>query len=98
MNAQEMFEELGYLPPERKLFSERNGHVIPYFKMEDKEKKKGIDRIMFHTIKKTYTRSGFTRNYEDELKLDECPFNHFLENDIKLHQAITQQMIELGWI
>jgi len=98
MNAQEMFEKLGYNRPEKPVFSERYGHVISFIKIDESETEKVVDRVIFHIIKRKYSRSGFIKNYEDLLDIKECPFNHYLDNSIELHQAIHQQMKELGWV
>jgi len=98
MKAKEMFEALGYLPPKRKLFSERNNHIIAYFNIKEEKETKTVKRVFFHIEKKKYTSSGFIKNYEDILNIKECEFIHYHDCSIKLHQAITQQMIELGWL
>ena len=74
MNAQEMFEELGYK------FNEDEIEIMYSFP-------KYYDgyylRIVFDKIMSSYKVTKL---------------NHSTSIGIKLHQAITQQMKELGWI
>lgn len=80
MNAQEMFEELGY-----KVTYYEN--VIYYIKIEAYvgrgRRKSNSYTISFNLLEKQYTTM----------------FNSWqLSINAKLHEAITQQMKELGWL
>ena len=95
MNAQDMFKELGYFPPKIKLFSFRNGHVIPYFRITIKGGVERIERIHFFVKEKDYSMNSFTRLINNKRIYS----NKFYDKtSLKLHQAIHQQMIELGWL
>lgn len=89
MNAQEMFEELGY-----KLLTQKDETI---YRKSWNYKESDV----------TYFNKSFRKiiKYRKENKYyvtilfgcgDDTDREH--KQNIKLHQAITQQMIELGWI
>ena len=85
MKAKEMFEEVGfeYFKYPQTIIYKKNNNDDMYYKG---------DTVMFCYLKKIYeVRSGWEKW---SMPIDEVNF----EIIIKLHQAIHQQMKELGWI
>ena len=80
MNAQEMFEKLGYV---------KNESFIPDI-LYEKVKKKSRHTIVF---------SLKLRKYQWYLHINGVAHvGRSEEVSVRLHQAITQQMKELGWL
>ena len=84
MKAKEMFEALGY----RKANSGNDNWLIRYCKLFRDEDKEEVNYVIsFWGETKTYDTTEMKDN-----------FNWGLDISKELHEAITQQMKELGWL
>ena len=95
MKAQDMFKKLGYEQNRPLLFSERNFHLISwklYGITDDYRKTETIKRITFDICKEEWSIFNICTK---ELGADK--YND-ITISLKEHQAIHQQMKELGWL